>query len=410
MKAEIIAIGSELLTPDRMDTNSLYLTEKLNSIGIDLNSKSVVGDDESSLEQMLRHALNRVDLVIATGGLGPTEDDITKKVFARVFKMPLVLEEQILRKIEERFRSRGLTMTSNNARQALVPSGAQVLENEAGTAPGFWLQMENQHALLLPGPPHEMQAMFERQCFDRLKSMSKGVRICKRIFKLTGMTESACDARIAPIYTLYKNPVTTILASPGEIEIHLKATANDESEANSLLDELGEKIEMELGDNIFARRGESLEQVVGMYLTMRQATVSVAESCTGGLVAERLTRVSGSSAYFLSGAVCYSNEAKTELADVPPLLIQMNGAVSREVAVGLAEGIRKRSQTTYGIGVTGIAGPTGGTPEKPVGLVHLALSSELQVDHREVRLPGDRRRIRWWASQIALDMLRRRLL
>jgi nicotinamide-nucleotide amidase len=410
MKVEIIAIGSELLSPDRVDTNSLYLTERLNSIGIDLNAKFVVGDDESSLDRILRDALARVDLIIATGGLGPTEDDITKKVFARVFKKPLVLDESILKNLEERFRSRGYTMTSNNARQALVPSGAEVLENVNGTAPGLWLQDEGKHAILLPGPPQEMKMMFESCCLPRLAEMSKGFRIHKRVFKLTGLTESACDARIAPIYKPYRNPVTTILSSPGEIEIHLKATGSTDAEAVAMLDELGDKIEVELGDNIFSRRGESLEQIVGMYLTMRRATVAVAESCTGGLVSERLTRVPGSSAYFLSGVVCYHNAAKTELADVPPLLIQMNGAVSREVAMGLAEGIRKRAGSTYGIGVTGIAGPSGGSEEKPVGLVHIALSSESQVVHREAKFPGDRQRVRWWASQLALDMLRRRLL
>lgn len=410
MKAEIIAIGSELLTPDRMDTNSLYLTERLNSIGIDLNAKFIVGDDESSLERILRASLERVDLVLATGGLGPTEDDISRKVFARVFKQPLVLDEVILQRLEERFRSRNIPMTSNNRRQALVPSGAQVLGNDQGTAPGLWLESESKHAILLPGPPHEMKAMFETHCLPRLADMSRGVRIHKRVFKLTGLTESACDARIAPIYTHYRNPVTTILASPGEIEIHLKATASTDEEAEALLNELGDKIEMELGDHIFSRRGETLEQIVGMYLTMRQATVAVAESCTGGLVSERLTRVPGSSAYFVSGVVCYSNKAKTELADVPPLLIEMNGAVSREVSIGLAEGIRKRAGTTYGIGVTGVAGPSGGTEAKPVGLVHIAVSSETGVDHRETRFPGDRQRVRWWASQLALDMLRRKLV
>ena len=410
MKVEIIAIGSELLTPDRMDTNSLYLTEKLNSIGIELNAKLVVGDDETSLERVLRDSLTRVDLVLATGGLGPTEDDISKKVFARVFKRPLVLDEGILKALEERFRSHGFTMTSNNARQALVPSGAKVLENEQGTAPGLWFEADGKQAILLPGPPHEMRVMFESKCFARLAEMSKGVRIHKRVFKVTGLTESACDARIAPLYTPYKNPVTTILASPGEIEIHLKSTAATDAEADAVLDDLGDKIEMELGDNIFSRRGESLEQIVGMYLTMRQATVAVAESCTGGLVSERLTRISGSSTYFLSGVVCYSNAAKTELADVPPLLIEMNGSVSREVAIGLAEGIRKRVGSTFGIGITGIAGPAGGSEAKPVGLVHIAVSQESDVDHREARFPGDRQRVRWWASQLALDMLRRKLL
>lgn len=410
MKAEIIAIGSELLTPDRVDTNSLFLTEKLNSIGIDLNAKCVVGDDEVTLEQTLRDSMKRVDLVISTGGLGPTEDDISKKVFARVFKRKLMLNDAILKRLEERFRSRGLPMTSNNARQALIPSGAQILENENGTAPGLWIESEGKRAILLPGPPHEMKAMFETQCLPRLAEMSKGLRLGKRVFKVTGMTESACDARIAPIYTPYRNPVTTILTASGGIEIHLKAQASTDEAAEALLNELGDKIEQELGDNIFSRGGESLEQIVGMYLTMRQATVAVAESCTGGLVAERLTRMAGSSAYFMSGVVCYSNIAKTELADVPPLLIQMNGAVSREVAIGLAEGIRQRAGTTYGIGVTGIAGPTGGSDEKPVGLVHVAVSSEAAVDHREVKLPGDRKRIRWWASQLALDMLRRKLL
>ncbi|MEW5975760.1 MAG: competence/damage-inducible protein A [Acidobacteriota bacterium] len=408
--AEIIAIGSELLSPNRMDTNSLFLTGRLNSIGIEIDLKSVVGDGEERLEQVVREAVKRSSLVIATGGLGPTEDDVTRKVFARVLKRQMVLDERVLERIQERFRRRGLQMSANNARQALVPVGATLLDNVAGTAPGLWMEEEGCHIILLPGPPSELKPMFDAACMPRLTDLAGGFRLFTQVFKVTGLTESKVDDLIAPLYVPYKNPVTTILASPGEVQVHLTGRGRSEEEAKRVVVELADKIEYALGDHIFSRGEESLEQIVGYYLLMRQMTLSVAESCTGGLISQRLTSVPGSSNYFLCGVACYSNESKIELAGIPPLMIEMNGAVSAEVAKGLAEGIRKKTGSTIGLGVTGIAGPGGGSLDKPVGLVHLALAMETGIDHQELRLGGDRERIRFWASQLALDMVRRKLL
>ncbi len=408
--AEIIAIGSELLTPHRVDSNSLYLTRHLNSIGIEVELKVVAGDRESRLEQVVRSAVKRSSLVIATGGLGPTEDDVTRTVVARVLQRQMVMQDDILHRIQARFQSRGLEMAANNARQALVPVGARVLENLLGTAPGLWLEEGDTVIILLPGVPSEMKAIFEESCLPLLSERSGGSRLFTRVLRATGMAESQLDERIAPIYTQYKNPVTTILAGKGEIQVHLTGRAKSQQDAEALVEEVADRIEFELGNAIFSRDDESLEQIVGYYLLMRRMTLAVAESCTGGLIAERITRVPGSSRYFLCGVSCYSNQSKVEFAGIPPVLLEMNGAVSPEVAGGLAEGIRQKTGASIGIGVTGVAGPSGGSAEKPVGLVHLALATGNGVEHRECRFAGDREKIRFWASQMALDMVRRKLL
>ena len=410
MDAEIIAVGSELLTPYRLDTNSLYLTEKLNALGIEVRFKTVVGDDRERLARVLRAALDRSSLIILTGGLGPTEDDVNREVVAEALARPLREVAAVRKSLEDRFARLGRAMSPNNARQALVPEGAEWLENKKGTAPGLWIEEDGVHILLLPGPPHELEAMFESACLPRLARLSTGERLSSRVYKVVGLPESEVDQRIAPIYKAYVNPTTTILAVAGAIEIHLRARAANEDEAQALLTELGDKIELALGDHVFSTRGESLEQIVAMYLNMKQKSVAVAESCTGGLLSERLTRVPGSSGYFLGGVVCYSNDLKTKLAGVPPALLEAHGAVSKPVAQALAEGIRNRSGANIGIGITGVAGPSGGTPEKPVGLVYISLADERGTQVREFRFPGDRERIRHWATQAALELIRRRMM
>jgi nicotinamide-nucleotide amidase len=407
LSAEIIAIGSELLTPNFKDTNSLYLTEQLNAIGIPVVMKTIAGDDEKYLEDAVRHSLARTPILITIGGLGPTEDDVTRKVVGRVLQRQLVLNDEILAKLQRRFKARGVEMPANNARQALVLAGADILENNNGTAPGLWITTEKNHVILLPGPPSELKPLFEASCMPRLHDMAGGVSLARCVFRTAGLPESILDARIAPIYTKYKNPETTVLAKPGQVEVRLTAHGKNREEAERLLKELGDQIDQELGDSIFARTEQSLEEVVGTYLAMKNATISTAESCTGGMVAERLTNVPGSSRYFMSGVICYSNESKMELAGIPPLLLEMQGAVSHEVARGLAEGIRARANTTIGVGVTGIAGPTGGSPEKPVGTVYIAVATPTETEHRQFLFPGDRERVRWQASQAALDMVRR---
>ena len=410
LSAEIIAIGSELLTPRFTDTNSLYLTEELNAIGIPVVMKTIVGDDEHYLEHAVRGSLERTAIVITMGGLGPTEDDVTRKVIARVLQRQLVLNDEILAKLQRRFKARGVEMPANNARQALVLTGSDILENNHGTAPGLWVAAGKNHVILLPGPPSELRPMFEKSCLPRLREMAGSIALARCVFRTACLPESTLDARIAPIYTKYKNPETTILAKPGQVDIRLTARGKNREEAERLLMELGDQIDQELEEYIFARTEQSLEEIVGLFLVMKNATIATAESCTGGLIAERLTSVPGSSRYFLSGIICYSNESKMELAGIPPLLLEMQGAVSPEVARGLAEGIRARAGTTIGVGVTGIAGPGGGSEAKPVGTVHIAVATPLGTEHRQSFFPGDREKIRWWASQVALDMVRRELM
>jgi len=414
VNAEIIAIGSELLTPFRQDTNSLYLTEKLNEMGVDVIFKTIVGDRRQDVTEAAHLAVARADIAIFTGGLGPTEDDLTREAVAEALGMGLHRDPAILTGIERRFAARGWKMSSNNAKQADVIDGASVLPNANGTAPGQWIsgKFEGQERIiiLLPGPPHEMKALFEEQCWDRLRARTPPVYTATRELKIAMMGESQCDARVAPIYKRYEDVDTTILAGCGEVQLHLKTRAESQAAAQQRVDQLAQEIEAELGDFVFSDNGDSLEQIVGYFMQMRGATLAVAESCTGGLIAERLTSVSGSSRYFLGGAVVYSNALKTEFAGVPADLIQTHGAVSREVAIALADGIRQRCGATLGISATGVAGPAGGTPEKPVGLVFLALASEQGTEVVERNYPGDRERIRWFASQQALDLVRRKLM
>jgi nicotinamide-nucleotide amidase len=412
--AEIIAVGSELLTPFRQDTNSLYLTAQLNSLGVEVAFKTIVGDDHKHLAQAATVALARADILIFSGGLGPTEDDLTREAVAETLNLQLRRDPEILQAIERRFAEHGWKMSANNAKQADVIPGAIVLANANGTAPGQWISGKSDGkekiVVLLPGPPHEMKALFEAAVLERLRSRVPQQFIATRVIKITGMGESACDARVAPIYKRFTDVNTTILAGPGEIQLHLRMQAASLQAAQQRVDELVEKIEDELGDCVYSDNGESLEQIVSYYLQMRNSTLAVAESCTGGLVAERLTSVSGSSRYFIGGAVVYSNDLKVHLADVPQDLLDDFGAVSEQVAKTLAEGIRKRCGTTLGLGITGVAGPTGGTAEKPVGLVFHALASENGTEIIKRNFPGDRARIRWFASQQALDMVRRKLM
>jgi nicotinamide-nucleotide amidase len=414
VNAEIIAVGSELLTPFRQDTNSLYITEKLNQLGVQVVLKTIVGDSRERLVSVAQHALFRSDIVIFMGGLGPTEDDLTREAVAEALGMELHRDEEILEKLKERFASRGYTMTPNNHKQADVISGATVLPNPNGTAPGQWIsgkyEGRDRLIILLPGPPFELRALFDQECYERLRAKLPVAYIATRVLKVAMLGESAVDARVAPIYQKYTDIQTTILAGAGDIQFNLLTRADSMEAAEARVDELAGKIEDELEDAVYSSKGESLEQIVGYYLQMRGATLAAAESCTGGLFAERLTSISGSSRYFLGGAVVYSNELKTEFAGVPADLIVRHGAVSPEVASALAEGIRVRCKATFGIGITGVAGPMGGTPEKPVGLVYHAIAGENGTEVVEKNFPGDRKRIRWFASQQALDMVRRKLM
>jgi nicotinamide-nucleotide amidase len=413
VNAEIIAIGSELLTPFRRDTNSLYLTEKLNQLGVEVIFKTIVGDNAEHLVAAAALAVSRAEVIIFTGGLGPTEDDLTRECVAKALGLQLLRDPEMVADLEQRFAARGWKMSANNTKQADVITGAIIVPNPNGTAPGQWIAGKydghEKIILLLPGPPHEMTAVFEA-CVERLRAKLPQRFIATRVIKITGIGESHCDARVAPIYGRHTDIQTTILAGPGEIQLHLKTRATKLEAGQQRVDELVEEIETELGDLVFSDNGDSLEQIVGNYLQMRGATVAVAESCTGGLLAERITSISGSSRYFLGGAVVYSNALKTAFADVPEQLIADHGAVSREVAASLADGIRKRCESSFGIGITGVAGPSGGTAQKPVGLVFHALASAAGTEVVERNFTGDRKRICQFASQQALDMLRKKLI
>lgn len=410
MKAEIIAVGSELLTPDRIDTNSLFLTEELNKLGIEVLRKTIVGDNRELLAEAFRDALNRVPVVIASGGLGPTEDDLTRETVAELLGRRLQRDDAVVRAIEARFRSFKREMPAVNLRQAMVPEGAEVLENPRGTAPGLWLEDKGRMVALLPGPPRELKPLFLEQVKPRLERQASAIRMFHRELRVTGLGESHVEERIRPIYTRYLQVNTTILATPGEVQVHLRRWTDDPVEANATLDEIVRGFELALGDRIFAQAATPLEEVIAQLLIDHRSTIAAAESCTGGLLAERLTRIPGSSNYFLGGAVCYSNELKTAWADVPPEMIAAKGAVSSEVATAMAEGIRRRVGSTLGIGITGIAGPGGGSEEKPVGTVHVAVAAPLGTKERLIHLPGDREAIRFYASQIGLDMVRMHFL
>ena len=416
MNSEIIAIGSELLTPWRQDTNSLYITERLNQLGVNVAFKTIVGDRLKHLVDAIRNAIGRTDIVVIMGGLGPTEDDLTREAAAEALGIGLKRNSDLIAQLYTRAAARRLTMTRNNEKQADLLEGAVVLENPRGTAPGQWLDIvygkHRKLVMLLPGPPSELKPMFDEECIPLLRDALPQRFIATRVLKAALIGESAADARIAPIYTQYTDVETTILAHLGDIQLNLMCGKPVLELAQARVDALAGKIEEELEDYIYSSQGETLEQIVLYYLEMRGATLSVAESCTGGLVAERLTRISGSSRSFAGGAVVYSNELKTEFAGVDPELIERHGAVSREVAAALAQGIRERCNTTFGVGVTGIAGPGGGTEEKPVGLVYLSVSDrdETEVIERRFGMFGDRERIRHYAAQTALDMVRRRLM
>jgi nicotinamide-nucleotide amidase len=412
-EAEIIAVGSELLTSQRVDTNSLFITDQLNALGVEVRRKMVVGDDRELLTASIREAMGRVEIVILTGGLGPTEDDLTRDAAAAATGRKLIFREDLRDAIADRFRRMNRKMAEINLRQAYAIEGAEALPNPNGTAAGQYLEHglehENRVVMLLPGPPHEMKAMFIDQCVPRLAQRLPAQVIRTRFYRVAGMGESDLDQLIAPVYTKYINPVTTILAAPSDIQIHLRARCATAEEAEALLAEVGPPIEVLLGDRIYSRNGDSLEAVIGAMLIHRGVTLSVAESCTGGLLGQRVTSVAGSSKYFVGGFLVYNDSMKQRLLSIDPQLIAAHTAVSEEVACAMAEGARQRTGSTCAIAVTGEAGPESASGA-PVGTVIIAFASaDCPTEARRLQLPGDRARVRTFAAQAALDFARRKL-
>jgi nicotinamide-nucleotide amidase len=409
MNAEIVAVGSEMLTPQRVDTNSLYLTAELNNLGVEVVGKYVIGDHLERLASAVRLALSRSEIVILSGGLGPTEDDLTRDAVALALDRKLIYHPEIADALEQRFARLKRKMAEVNKRQAFLIEGAGMLPNDRGTAPGQWLEESGSVLMLLPGPPHELKAMFERQCLPRLARLVPPQVIRTVELRVAGMGESDLDQLIAPVYKKYENPATTILAAAGDIQIHLRARCATQAEADALLVEVAGPIELLLGDRIYSRNGESIETVVGDLLRKNHATVSVAESCTGGMLGERFTQAPGSSEYFVGGFITYSNEMKIELLGVTPEILAEHGAVSKETAEAMALGARRRTNSTYALSITGVAGPDGGSEAKPIGTTHIGLAGPTGIEVLKRQFIGDRARIRSFASQMALDLLRRRL-
>jgi nicotinamide-nucleotide amidase len=412
--AEIIAVGSELLGTGRVDTNSLFLAGRLAMLGIELRAKAVVGDERARLAAVFASALLRSDLVVLTGGLGPTDDDLTRDVVAGVLGLEMREDPAIILQIAERFARRGLRMPEVNRRQAMVPAGAVSLDNPNGTAPGLFIEHDNRVVVLLPGPPRELQPMFDELCSRVLLARAGPERLFKEVLFIAGRGESHVEEIAQPIYSRWAAetpPIeTTILAMPGQVELHLTLRARDREAGAARARAAREALSAALGPDVFSADGRSMEEIVGAMLADRGLTISAAESCTGGLILSRLTDVPGSSRYVLGGAVAYSNEAKTELARVPPALIEEHGAVSEAVAVALADGIRARTGSSVALGVTGIAGPGGGSPQKPVGTVAIALTAGgMESRVRLFSFFGGRPQVKFQASQAALDMVRRRL-
>lgn len=410
MNAEIIAVGSEMLTPDRMDTNSLYLTGELNNLGVEVVAKYVIGDDRQRLAAAVRRSIEASRFLIVSGGLGPTEDDVTRDAVAMALGREQIFHEDISDAIEARFKRMNRTMPEINKRQAMIIAGAEILTNDRGTAPGQWIEEGGAVVMILPGPPHELKAMFARECLPRLRRIVPPLTIRTLVFRISGMSESELDQTISPIYKPYENPATTVLAHNGDMQVHLRARCETEREAMELLAEVGGPIELALGKRIYSRDGEPLESVIGRKLRESNATVAVAESATGGGLADRISLIPGSSEYFVGGFVTYSRRMKTELLGVPESLLAEFGAVSRETAEAMARGARNRTGATWAVSITGNAGPTTDGAEAPVGTIWIAIDGPSGVEsHHRLWPASDRPRVRAFAAQMALDMLNRRL-
>jgi nicotinamide-nucleotide amidase len=414
-RAEILAVGSEMLQPDRTDTNSLYVTAGLNEIGIEVRAKAVVGDDRDDLASLLTEALTRADLVVLTGGLGPTDDDLTRDAVARVLGRGMREDEATVDRIRARFARRHMPMPEINRRQGLVIDGASLIENANGTAPGQWVVDGDRVVLLLPGPPRELRPMFDALVRGRLAERAVAERLHRRIVRIAGRSESHAEEILQPLYAKWRagQPpiVATILAAFGLIELQLNARTADGEAAHRVLQTAMDDVVAAFGRDAFSTDGATLEVVVGELLRARSARVALAESCTGGLVTSRLTDVPGSSHYVERGIVAYSNQAKIELLGVEPGLLAQFGAVSEPVAAAMAQGARRISGVEVGVGITGIAGPGGGSEEKPVGTVAIAVSGPGNAERvRTFLFPGDRRQVKALAALSAIDALRRALI
>lgn len=410
MRAEIIATGTELLSGGVLDTNSLFLAEELMLCGIETAFKTAVGDDEKDMEETIRHALERVDVIIITGGIGPTEDDITRKVIAKIVKRRLVLNEEALKAIHTRLAGRGKELAMSNDRQALLPAGVRMLANPVGIAPGFYLDEENKFLAVLPGVPREMEAMFSEALRPVLEErFGNRSFIRRRILRTAVLSESAVNQALQDI--LKQEPrIMGLTAKETGVDIRIVVRESSAERSQTVIQKIEKIVRERLGDAVYGVDGQEMAEVIGALLKQRRLRLAVAESCTGGLIGSRITEIAGSSDYFDRAAVVYSNDSKTAMLGVPKELIEKHGAVSSEVAAAMAQGIQQASRTDIGVAATGIAGPGNDSEEKPVGLVYIGLATSDGVKTSEFRFLGTRAQIRLKTSQMALDMVRKHLI
>ncbi|MDH7515628.1 MAG: competence/damage-inducible protein A [Bacteroidota bacterium] len=409
MTAEILSIGDELLIGQIVNTNAAWIGERLSELGIAVRRITTVGDDHRTVLEAFSDAWNASDLVLATGGLGPTHDDVTRNVVVEFFHAPLVLSEEVLSDVERFLSQRGRPLTAANRDQAMVPAGAAVIRNAQGTAPGYHFAKGERHFFVMPGVPYEMQAMMEEYVLPLLRTLSRSTRIVITL-RTTGIPESALSELLGDLPARFPRVSVAYLPSPLGVSLRLSASDDDGERARALVAEARAFIESSAGEFIYGTDEQTLESVVRDMLAERGCTVAVAESCTGGLIADRLTNVPGSSEVFERGVVAYSNASKTDLLGVDPSLFPAHGAVSRQVALAMASGVRARAGTTYGISTTGIAGPSGATPGKPVGLVWIGFASAEHAEAHAFLFGEGRLRVKQRAAQAALDMLRRSML
>lgn len=407
LNAEIICVGSELLLGQIVDTNAAYLAQKLAELGIDLYYKSTVGDNLTRLLSVLKQAWGRADLLILSGGLGPTLDDLTREGIALLLEEELVSDPVSQSRIEGYFQQRGTPMAKNNLRQALRPASAIPLVNPLGTAPGLWVEKAGKILVALPGVPLEMKYLMEQEVIPRLERMipaEASACLLSRVLKVVGLGESVVEERIMDLLTTQTNPTIAPLAKRGEVLLRITAKADRREKAELLINGVEEEIKQRLPGYVFGNDQE-LEEVVGRLLTEKGLTLGIAESCTGGLISHRITEVPGSSAYYLGGITAYSNEMKIRLLNVKEELIQKYGAVSPQVAAAMAEGLRQLYGVDLALSSTGIAGPGGGTPKKPVGLVYLGLASADGTTTKEMRFLWNRSENKVASAQAALTLL-----
>lgn len=409
MNCEIICVGTELLLGDIVNTNAQYLAQKLSLAGVDVYHQIVVGDNLERLVDAINTASKRADIIITTGGLGPTDDDITRYGIAKALGVEVVLDEPSLKKIKEIFMRSGRPMPSINERQAYIPAGSRAIENNNGTAPGIIGEYGNKIYIALPGPPREMKPMFEEHILPYLMEKSN-YTIKSRTLKVIGIGESAIQETLGEIMLNQKNPTIALYAKDGEVHIRITSKEKNLIEADKKIKEIENKIVNILKNNVYGYDNDSLESVVNDLLQKRKLTVSFAESCTGGMISSRFTDIPNASVSFLNGIVCYSNEAKINILGVKRETIEKYGAVSMETAEEMARCIKKISKTDIGLSVTGIAGPTGGTEKKPVGLCYIGIDTGNEVKVFSNIFNGNRNKIRQLAATKALDILRRTII